>query len=150
MKRTLFWMAVIALVPLAAWAGMTAIPDSELQEIKGQTGITVSMDLSVGMGDIGWEDGDGFTGAANPGAVVLSGVTIPTMSLSSVTIDAGTTGAGTSYLAIDTGSSNLITGTMIINDVIIGQSLGAAVSSLGKFQISDVAVSFGTIKISGH
>jgi len=149
MKRTLFWMAVIALVPLAAWAGMTAITDTEMGDVQGQTGITISMDLTMGMGDMGWEDGDGFTGAANPGAVVLSGVTIPSLSLSSVTIDAGSNATG-SYLCIDTGSTNLVTGTMIINDVIIGQSLGAAVSSLGKFQVSDVAISFGTIKISGH
>lgn len=149
MKRTLFWVAVIALVPLAAWAGMTAITDTELQEVKGQTGITIDMNVSISAGDMGWEDADGFTGAANTGAVILSGVSMPTFSMSGVVIDAGSTG-NTSYLSIDTGSTNLITGTFEIGSVIIGTTLDSTVESLGKFRIKDNAISFGQIKISGH
>lgn len=150
MKRTLFWVAVIALVPLAAWAGMTAITDTELQEVKGQTGITIDMAVSISAGDMGWEDADGFTGALNTGAVILSGVSLPTFSLSGVVIDAGTSAAGTSYLSIDTGSTNVITGTFEIGDLIIGTTLDSSVVSLGKFRIRDNQISFGQIKISGH
>ncbi|MBU2489073.1 MAG: hypothetical protein KKA60_06755 [Proteobacteria bacterium] len=149
MKRTLFWVAVIALLPLAAWAGMTAITDTELQDVKGQTGITIDMSVTMSAGDMAWEDKDGFTGAGATGAVILSGVTMPSVSLSGVIIDAGST-ATTSYLQIDTGAGNLITGDFIINDLIIGDAIGATVESLGKFQISDTAISFGKIKISGH
>lgn len=149
MKRTMFWMAVIAMIPLAAWAGMTAITDTEMQDVKGQTGITISMDLAVSAGDMGWLDTDGFTGATGAGAVILSGVSLPTISLSSVTIDAGTNTTG-SFLSIDTGATNMIAGTMVIQDLVIGSALTATASSLGKFQVNDVAISFGAIKISGH
>jgi hypothetical protein len=149
MKKVLFWVAIAALVPFVAWAGMSAITDTELQDVKGQTGITIDMSVSISAGDMAWEDDDGFGGAGSTGAVIQSGMTMPTISFSNVIVDAGTN-TTSSYLQIDTGTTNLITGTMIISDLIIGDSITATSNSLGKFQVNAVAISFGKIKISGH
>jgi hypothetical protein len=148
-KRTLFWVALIALVPLAAWAGMTAISDTELQNVKGQTGITISMDTAMAATGIGWEDSDGYDSTSTTGAVILSGVTVPSLSMNNVLIDAGTSSAGTSFLQIATGQ-HTVTGTFTISSVIIGTSLTATGPSLGKFQVTGVDMSFGTVKIAGH
>jgi hypothetical protein len=150
-KRTLFWVMLVALLPLAAWAGMTAITDNELQGVQGQTGITISASVGMTATGMGWEDNDGFSGASGTGAVILSGVTMPTVSLTGVIIDAGTnTATTTSYLQIDTGASNLITGDFVISKLIIGTSLAATSKNLGKFQVTGNGISFGKIKISGH
>ncbi len=148
-RRPLIWGILIALLPLAAWAGMTAITDQDLSEVQGQTGITVNASVTMSAGDVGWEDAGGFTGAASNGTVILSGVTMPSVSLSGVIIDAGST-ATTSYLQLDTGTTNLITGNFVISKLIIGRTLTSTLANLGKFQISNTAVSLGKIKISGH
>lgn len=149
MRKSLFVVAALLLVPVAALAGMTAISDTELQDVDGQTGITVSMDMNIAMGGMSWQDNDGFDSCTSTGAVVMSGVTMPTVSLSSVTIDAGTCSA-TSWLAIATGTANLVTGSMTITDLIIGASDTVTVQSLGKFSQSGIGIRFGTIKIAGH
>lgn len=149
MRKSLFVLAALLLVPIAAIAGMTAISDSELQDVEGQTGITISMNMSVTAGTVSWEDDDGFAGCTSTGAVILSGMTMPDVSITSVDIDAGTC-SGTSWLAIATGDSNLISGDMTITDLIIGSSDTATQYSLGKFTQTDIGISFGTIKIAGH
>jgi hypothetical protein len=149
MRKSLFVLAALMLVPIAALAGMTAISDSELQDVEGQTGITISMTMSVTAGSISWEDDDGFGTCTSTGAVILSGMTMPTVSVSSVDIDAGTC-SGTSWLAIATGTSNLISGDMTITDLIIGNADTATQYSLGKFVQRGIGISFGTIKIAGH
>jgi hypothetical protein len=120
-----------------------------MQEVDGQTGITISMTMSMTATGMAWEDNDGFGTCTSTGAVILSGVTMPGISLSSVVIDAGTC-AGVSYVAIDTGTDNIVAGTMTINSLIIGSSDTAATQSLGKFVQRDVGISFGVIEISGH
>jgi len=149
MRKSLFVVAALLLVPIAALAGMTAISDSELQDVEAQAGITLNMSLSVTQASMAWQDNDGFTGCTSTGAVILSGLVMPTITVSNVNIDAGTC-AGTSWLAIDTGSSNLISGDMTIGDVVIGSSDTATTQSLGKFTQRGVGISFGTIKIAGH
>jgi hypothetical protein len=121
----------------------------ELQEVEGQTGITIDMNVSVSAGDMSWTDTDGFTGNTAAGSVIMSGVDMPTISLTGVVLDAGT-GTNTSYLQINTGTSNLISGDMTITDLVIGASDTASLQSLGTFKITDVGISFGVIKISGH
>lgn len=149
MRKSLFVLAAVLLVPFAALAGMTAISDSELQDVEGQTGITINMTLSVTAGTVSWQDNDGFTGCTSTGAVILSGMTMPTVTVTNVDIDAGTC-TGTSWLAIATGTSNLISGDMTITDVIIGNADTATQYSLGKFVQTGIGISFGTIKIAGH
>jgi len=149
MRKSLFVVAALLLVPIAALAGMTAISDSELQDVEAQAGITLNMSLGVTMTSMAWQDNDGFATCTSTGAVILSGLTMPTISISNVNIDAGTC-SSTSWLAIDTGSSNLISGDMTINDVVIGTSDTATVMSLGKFTQRGIGITFGTIKIAGH
>jgi hypothetical protein len=149
-KRTLFWVALIALVPLCAWAGMTAITDTELQNVKGQTGITISMDASMGATGMAWYDSDGYaTSTSTAGAVILSDVTLPSTSITGLQIDAGTE-SGTSYLYLTNTGGNIVTGDMTIGDLIIGSNLTSSSASLGEFQITGCSMTFTQIKISGH
>lgn len=148
-KKLLCLAAALVLVPFMAWAGMTAVSDVELEEIDGQTGISIDATMSTTATMMSWEDDDGFSGATSTGAVILSGMTLPNISLSNVVIDVGTT-AGTSYLAIATGNSNIISGDMTIQDIVIGSNDGATTESLGLFQVQGIGMGFGTIKISGH
>jgi len=149
MKKLLLAVVAMMLIPLAAMAGMTAISDSELQDVEGQIGISITMTMTVTAATQAWEDGDGYTSCTSTGAVVLSGMVMPTISLSAVDIDVGTCG-GTSYLAINTGASNIITGDTTITDLVIGNSASASSASLGKIVTTGLAIGFGTIKINGH
>jgi len=149
MKKLLFVLAAMMLIPLAALAGMTAISDSELQDVEGQTGITISMTMTVTMSTQAWEDSDGFSGCTTMGAVVMTNVVMPTIALSNVNIDAGTCGT-LSYLSIDTGNANIISGDTTIGDLVIGTSASATTASLGKFVTTGLGISFGNIKIRGH
>lgn len=149
MRKSLFVLAALLLVPIAALAGMTAISDSELQDVEGQTGVTISMTLGVTATGMAWEDDDGFGVCSTTGAVILSNMTMPNISLSNVNIDAGSCG-GTSWLAIATGSGDIISGTMIIEDVLIGSAWNATDESLGKIVQTGIGISLGTIQIAGH
>jgi hypothetical protein len=146
-KKLLIVAAALVLVPLMAWAGMTAISDVELEEVDGQTGISISMSMTMSANQFAWEDNDGFGATLSTGAVILSNVTLPAISLDGVDINAGTSG-GSSYLSIDTGATDLISGDMTIGAVVIGSSWNATTPSLGKFVISGIGIKYGEILIS--
>jgi len=149
MRKSLFVVAALLLVPIAALAGMTAISDSELQDVEAQAGITITATVAMTASSMAWQDNDGFTSCTSTGAVILSGLVMPSIAISMVNIDAGTC-SGTSWLAIDTGTSNLISGDMTIGDIVIGTTDTATTQSLGKFTQRGIGISFGTIKIAGH
>lgn len=139
---------VLMLLPVSAMAGMQAASDTELSQVSGQTGITLDMNMSVTAGTVAWGDDNGFATYTTEGWVVLSGVTLPTISLSNVTIDVGGN-TTTTYLAIGT-SGNVITGNLTIADVVIGSSATSTTPSAGEIRISGIGIAFGTIMISGH
>ena len=140
---------ILMLLPMSAMAGMQAASDTELSEVNGQTGITLTMSMSVTAGTVAWGDDNGFATYTTEGWVVLSGVTLPTIALNNVTIDVGGN-TTTTYLAIGTGAGNVITGNLTIADVVIGSSATSTTPSAGEIRISGIGISFGTIMIAGH
>lgn len=143
-------LAVLALIlmPVSAMAGMSVASDADLQDVTGQTGITISMAMNVNATGIAWGDDDGFGTWTTQGWVVMRNVSMPTISLSGVDIDAGGDGT-TSYLAIIT-SGNIITGDLTIGDLVIGSSATSTTESAGEIRIEGIGIGFGTIRISGH
>jgi hypothetical protein len=122
-------MAAIALVPMMAWAGMNAITDTELQDVQAQAGLTVTMALDQSMGTITWtDDGNDF---------VIGSATMPTVSLTGVTIDVLAGG-----LQIATGAAPIMTGTF--------QATITCNGSWGTFTVNGLSMSVGTVLISGH
>ncbi|MEW5735551.1 MAG: DUF6160 family protein [Thermodesulfobacteriota bacterium] len=149
MKKLFVLAAVLMmLLPVSAMAGMQAASDTELNEVSGQTGITIDMAMSVSAGTIAWGDDNGFAPYTTAGWVVLAGVDLPTIALSNVTIDVGGN-TTTTYLAIGT-TGNVVTGSLTIADVVIGSSATSTTPSAGEIRISGIGISFGTIMISGH
>jgi len=140
---------LLALVPVTAMAGMTAASDMDLQDVSGQTGITLSMTMRVAATGFAWGDNDGFgTAYTTDGWLILRGVVLPTVSVNGLEIDAGST-ANTSYLAITT-TGNLITGSLTIGSVVIGSTTTDTSPSIGEIRVSGIGIGFGTILISGH
>ncbi len=149
MKKLLVLVALLLiLAPVSAMAGMTSASDVDLEEVTGQVGMTVDMNMSVTATSVAWGDSDGFGTYTTAGWLVLSSVSLPSISLSGVVIDVGGT-ATTSYLSIAT-SGNLVTGNLTVGAIIIGSSATSSTESLGELRVTGVGVSFGTIRISGH
>jgi hypothetical protein len=140
---------VLFLAPMSAMAGMSVATDGDLQDITGQTGVTISMNLNVTATGIAWGDSDGFGTYNTEGWVILSSVDLPSIILNDVTIDAGYNGTF-SYLAIGTGGGNVISGDLTIKDLIIGSTASAAGPSAGEIRIEGIGIGFGTIRIGGH
>lgn len=151
MKRTtgIFVVFMLVVFPALALGGMVLVDDEmEFEDVTGQTGVTVNMTMTISAGDIAWGDSDGFSGATTQGWLIFRGVTLPTISLSNMVVDAGTSGS-TSYIALAT-TGNLITGNLTISSIVVGSTATATTQSLGELRIANMAVSFGTIRISGH
>jgi len=140
---------VLLLLPGAAIAGMTAVSNLDLEEVTGQTGITLTVAVTVRATSMAWGDSDGFGTYSTAGWVILSSVTMPSVNLSNVTIDAGSDGA-TSILQIDLGTTNLVQGNLTIGNVIIGTTSTATTQSLGEIRYVGLGVATGAIRLSGH
>jgi hypothetical protein len=149
-KLSILAVLLMVLAPVSAMAGMTAASDMDMADVSGQTGITISMTMSVTATGFAWGDDDGFGATyTDPGWVVLSGLSLPTIALSGVTIDAGTSAAGTSRLQIGT-VGNIISGDLTIDAVVIGDGPAAVAPSIGEIRVTGIAVGFGNILIGGH
>jgi len=151
MKRTTGIIAVSLLIilPALAFSGMVLVDDEmEIEGVTGQVGLTVDMSLSMSATGIAWGDSDGFTGYTSPGWLIYRNVVLPTIAMSNVVIDVGRA-TTTSYIAIAT-TGNLITGDLTIGSIVVGSSATSTTESLGELRITGMAVSFGTIRISGH
>jgi hypothetical protein len=147
-KLSILAILLLVLAPASAMAGMTAASDMDLSDVSGQTGIVISMNMAVTATGFAWGDDDGFAGYPDAGWVVLRDITMPTIALSGVTIDAGTTG-GSSRVQIGTGG-NIITGDMRIGAIVIGSTSTAATPSIGEVVITGIGIGFGNILIGGH
>jgi hypothetical protein len=139
---------VLLLAPISAMAGMSIASNEDLQDVTGQTGVTISMTMNVTATGVGWGDDDGFLGYTTEGWVVLRNVSMPSISLSGVDIDVGGDGT-TSYIAIST-YGNIITGNLTIGDLVIGSSATSTAPSAGEIRVQGIGIGFGTIRISGH
>lgn len=152
MKKFLVLAALILLLlPVSAMAGMTSASDTDLEGVKGQTGITLSMSMSVTAGQVLWGDSDGFTATTaytTQGWLILSSVTLPSIAVTDVSIDVGSS-ATTTYLGIAT-TGNIITGNLTVGAIVLGSTTTTTTPSLGELQVKSIGVSFGTIKISAH
>lgn len=149
MKKLALLAALLVFLPVTAMAGMSAVSDVDLEGVTGQTGITITMNVTITASTIAWGDSDGFGTYTSAGWVVLSDVTMPALNLSGVTIDVGSDGTD-SVLQIDVGTGNLIQGTMIIGDVVIGTTSSASTESIGEIRVTGLGVKTGAIQIKGH
>jgi len=140
---------VLLLLPGVAMAGMTAVSDMDLEEVTGQTGLTITMNVTVTATSIAWGDSDGFGTYSTAGWVILSTVAMPSITLTGVTVDCGSNGTET-ILQIDMGTSNLISGDLTIGNVIIGTTATATTQSLGQVRMVGLGVRTGAIRMSGH
>jgi len=140
---------VLLLLPGAAMAGMTAVSDFDLEEVTGQTGITITMNVTVVATSMAWGDSDGFGTYSTAGWVILSTVTMPAVNLQGVTIDCGSDGT-TSILQIDVGTGNLIQGNLTVGAVIIGTTASASTQSTGEIRMVGLGVRTGAIQLKGH
>ena len=151
MKRTTGIGVIIMLVvfPALALGGMVLMDEEmEFEGVTGQVGMTVDMTMNLTATTIAWGDSDGFGTYTTAAWLIYNGVTLPTIALSNVVVDVGT-GGGVSYVALAT-TGNIITGNLTIQSIIVGSSATSTTQSLGELRIAGMAVSFGTIRISGH
>jgi len=151
MKRATGIGIIILLVvfPALALGGMVLVDDEmEFEDVTGQVGVTLNMSMRLTATSIAWGDSDGFGSYTTAGWLIYSGVTLPTISLTNLVMDVGGNGT-TSYIALAT-TGNLITGDLTIQSIAVGSTASASTPSLGELRITGMAVSFGTIQISGH
>jgi len=140
---------MLVVFPALALGGMVLMDDEmEFEGVTGQVGVTIDMTMNLNATEIAWGDSDGFGTYTTAGWLVYRGVSLPTIALNNVVMDAGRAGT-TSYIAIAT-TGNLITGNLTIQSIVVGSSATSTTQSLGELRISGMAVSFGTIRISGH
>jgi len=140
---------VLMLLPASAIAGMTAASNLDLEEIAGQTGMTLTMSVTVQADSMAWGDSDGFGTYTTAGWLILSTVTMPTVNMSNVTVDCGSDGT-TAILQINLGTSNLIQGNLTIGNMIIGTTASASTQSVGEVRMTNLGVKTGAIQIKGH
>ncbi len=142
-------LVFLVIFPALALAGMVMVDDEmELGDVTGQVGMTVDMTLSMTLTSLAWGDADGFGTYTTAGWLIMSSVSMPQIQMNNVQIDLGKAGS-TSYLSIAT-SGNLITGNLTIGSLVVGSSATSSTESLGEIRVTGMAVSFGTIRISGH
>jgi len=149
--RKLSILAVLALMllPASVMAGMTAVSEMDLEEVSGQTGLTITMNVTVAADSMAWGDSDGFGTYSTQGWLILSTVTMPSVNLQNVTIDCGSDGT-TSILQINLGTGNLIGGNLTIGNTIIGTTATATTQSIGEVRMVNLGVKTGAIKLMGH
>jgi hypothetical protein len=148
MKKLCLLLALM-LIPASAMAGMSAVSDVDLEEVTGQTGITITMTVTVSATSVAWGDSDGFGTYSTEGWVILSSIAMPSVNLDGVTIDVGSDGTD-SILQIDVGTDNIIEGNLTIGDVIIGTTASASTESIGEIRMTGLGIKTGAIQIMGH
>jgi len=150
MKKLVILAALLMLLPVSAMAGMSAVSDTDLEEVTGQVGLTITMTVTVTASTIAWGDSDGFGPTyTSQGWVILSNVTTPNFQLTGVTIDAGSDNSS-AYVCINTGATNIISGNMTIGALIIGTTGTATGASTGEIRMTGLGVQVGALIISGH
>jgi len=149
MRKLCLLAALLMLLPVSAMAGMSAVSDVDLEEVTGQTGITITMNVTVTATSMAWGDSDGFGTYSTAGWVILSTVQMPNVSLTGVTIDCGSDGVN-SILQIDVGTGNLISGNLTIGNVVIGTTASASTQSIGEVRMTGLGIQTGAIRIMGH
>jgi hypothetical protein len=143
-------LAALLVVPVAALAGMWSITDSEMEDVTGQTGVTIDMSLQVTAGYIAYGD-DGVTATyTGPGFLTLAGMTVGgatggALNLTNLTVDAGSTGT-TSALIIGLPT---LSGKIAFSALKLG-SVANDGTSLGSLTLGDLTTSGSTIVVKAH
>jgi hypothetical protein len=73
MKNMLKFIPILFL-PISVFA-MTPVPDSELSDITGRSGVNINPDITmnINIGTLAWGDGDGIKGVYNPWPEISDG-----------------------------------------------------------------------------
>jgi len=90
MKKILAILSLLVFLPFSAYA-MQMIHDDAMDEITGQCGITIEMDMdiSVAIASLTWFDCDGVGAYNNPTFFALLGTTVSTLHVETMTNYAG-------------------------------------------------------------
>lgn len=72
--KSILKVILIFFLPISVYA-MTAVPDSELSDVTGQSGVSINPDITVdiSIGTIAWGDENGIEGTYNPWPEVPNG-----------------------------------------------------------------------------
>ncbi|MFP4476543.1 MAG: DUF6160 family protein [Desulfatibacillaceae bacterium] len=157
MKKGLLIIVLAALLalPMSAMAGMWSITENEMEDVTGQAGITIDMAVQVTSGYVAYGDDDGDDGGtyASAGFFTLSGMKINdgaatpgALDLSGLTIDVGTNASSESALVIGLPS---ISGQVSFDDILLGDSANGG-TSLGSLTLGDLGTAESTITITAH
>lgn len=144
-------LAALLVVPVAALAGMWSITDSEMEDVTGQTGVTIDMSLQVTNGYIAYGDSDGVaTTYTAAGYFTLAGMTVGgatggAMNLTGLTVDVGSTGT-TSALIIGLPT---ISGQIAFGSMKLGSTANGG-TSLGSLTLGDLTTAASTIIVKAH
>jgi hypothetical protein len=149
-------LATLMVLPLAAMAGMLAgkapLPDSTLEGVTGQTGVTLDLSLRVTAGYVAYGDHDGVAATYTDGGFLsMAGMTIDNgaggaTTINGLTIDAGTSTDGDTALIIGLPT---ITGRIAFNSLKLGTAANSG-TSLGSLTIGDITMAASTVVIKPH
>lgn len=126
--RKLALVSAIATLPATGFA-MQAMDDAALSGVTGQDGISINLELDAQL-DVGIEDTTGFTGATDPGLLLLSGLSMDgdlTLDLDS----ANRAGAGVLRVGVAVQNLNIATGDIHVMPGTDGSDLEVGMTNLG-------------------
>jgi hypothetical protein len=154
MKKLAILAAVLMLIPASVMAGMNILNESSLNDVTGQVGITIDQTLEVNGGYLAWTDSDGTTDFTTQGVLVLDGLAVNnggagnTVSMTGLTIDAGTDGT-VGKLVIGLPS---FSGDITITKIALGATVAAAQADegLGSVTIGNLSVAQSDVIIYSH
>lgn len=141
-------LATLLVLPMTALAGMWSVTEDEMENVTGQTGISIDLSFRVTSGYLAYGDSDGGTGYTSPGFFTLSGMRIENtagtgnMSLTGLTIDVGSSGA-TGAIVIGLPA---LSGRVYFSDLKLGSAADAG-NSLGSLTLGNVGTTASSITI---
>lgn len=111
--------AAVAALPVSGFA-MEAMDDAALSGVTGQDGITISLGNDI-TADIIVHDTDGFVGATNSGAIIISGFQ-QLLGGNSIDIDIDSGNDGTNGTALNVGITLPNNITLVLGDIQVADS----------------------------
>lgn len=130
--RKLALVSAIATLPATGFA-MQAMDDAALSGVTGQDGIAISLNLNAQL-NVGIEDTTGFTGATDPGLLLLVGHSIAgdiTLNIDSGSRTVGGNAEGVLRVGVDIQNLNISTGDIHVMPGTDGTDLAVGMTNLG-------------------
>lgn len=155
MKKILVLAAILMMVPATAMAGMTAfmgmdeLSGNEMSEVTGQTGITIDATFAIGGGYITWGDDDGCAAFSTDGYFTMSTITVSSISVDGLTIDACDDGTN-AWINIGMPSITINTSIAALRTSGNGSYGFGAGNSMGSLTIGSLVVTASNVRIRGH